>query len=296
MKNAAQDPALFPQIPSYADGGELLLQVDAELLKEIIAEVAFAAADKDASKPALTGVHLEIGDGKATFAAADSFCLAVSTILIPDDQLRQTLLLPAKTMEELARILPIEGSVQILLTEDHHQAVFHSDHMDVAIRLLNETFPNIHNGVIPQEWVTRAVIQTQELAELVRLMAPFARQGKNSIRLKLSGEDPENLDPEREPNTVTLSVEAQDVGENHNVMVAQVEGPDQEIDLHVKYLADVLTVMNTPQIALSVTNKQHPAVIKPIGGDDYTFVLMPVNFGHAQAPSRRMEPASAASA
>ncbi len=291
MKNGAEDPAEFPSIPSYADGGALVLQLDTELLKQVIAEVAFAAADKAALLPGLTGMNIEIGNGKAVFAAADSFRLAVRTILIPDDHLRQTLLLPARTMEELAKILPYEGTVQVLLTADHHQVLFHTSTVDLSSRLLSAAFPNLNNGALPGEWSTRAILPTQELASLVRLMMPFAREGRNFIRLKLYGETSESLCLDREPNTLQLEVVAQDIGENQNVITAQVAGPDQEIDLHVKYLSDVLSVITTAQIALEVTDRLSPVVIRPVGGDDYLYVMMPVNFnqenrGQAAAPSR----------
>lgn len=280
MKNAAEDPAEFPAIPSYADGGDLLLHLDTELLKQIIAEVAFASADKAALLPGLIGMNIAIGDGKAVFAAADSFRLAMRTILIPDAHLRQTLLLPARTMEELAKILPFEGTVDMLLTEDQHQVVFHTGTVDLSTRLLSAPFPSLTNGALPSEWSTRATLPTQELAALVRLMMPFAREGKNFIRLKLYGETGESLRLDREPNTVQLEVVAQDIGENHNVINAQIEGPDQEIDLHVKYLSDVLSVITTTQITLEVSHRQRPVVIRPVGGDDYLYVMMPVNFDH----------------
>ena len=225
-------------------------------------------------------MNIEIGEGKAVFAAADSFRLALRTILIPDTHLRQTLLLPARTMEELAKILPYEGTVDMLLTEDQHQVVFHTSTVDLSTRLLSATFPSLTNGALPSEWSTRATLPTQELVALVRLMMPFAREGKNFIRLKLYGETGESLRLDREPNTVQLEVVAQDIGENHNTISAQIEGPDQEIDLHVKYLSDVLSVITTTQITLEVTHRQRPVVIRPVGGDDYLYVMMPVNFDH----------------
>lgn len=285
MKNATEDPEEFPLIPSYVNGGEILLHLDAELLKQIIAEVAFAAADNEGARPGLTGVNIEIANGQAMFAAADSFRLAVRSIPIPDDQLRQTLLLPAKAMDEVARILPYEGTVHVLLTTDQKHVVFHTDAVDVSTRLLNVTFPSI-TGALPQEWRTQAIIQRQELVSLVRLMAPFARQAKNYIRLKLYGTESENFGFGRESNTVKMEVVAQDVGDNQNVINAQVKGPDQEIDLHVKYLSDVLPVISTPQVALNVTSTQRPAVIRPVEGGNYTYVLMPVNFSQGQVPSR----------
>lgn len=293
LKNGGLDPDEFPLIASFAEEGDVLLQCDAELLKEVVKEVAFAAADKDASMPGLTGVHLDIAHGYATFAAADSYRLAVRPLRIPEEQRHLSLLLPARTMDVLAKLLPDQGTVQMQLTEDQHQVVFHTHQMDISMRLLNLDFPNINNGVLPRSWTTRAMLPTRELASLVRLMAPFARQGRQFIRVKLVGADAEQTSAETEPHTVTLEVVAQDVGENQNNLSAQVEGVSQEIDLHAKYLSDVLAVITTPELALEVTSKQHPAVIRPVGGDDYTYVMMPVNFSQTPVLDRETAPVSA---
>ncbi len=277
MKNALEDVREFPHIPSFTEGGELILQLDAELLKEIIAQVAFAAADKDDySRSALLGMHIEMSGGEAVFAAADSFRLAIRTIPIPDDQLRCRMLLSARTMEELAKILPYDGTVQVLLTPDRNQALFHTDTMDLSARLLDAVFPNFR-GVIPEAWTTRAILRTQELASTVRLMLPFAREGKNTIRFKITGTSNEYVGFDREPNTVKLEAVAQDVGNNENIVAAKVEGPDQEIHFNLKYLSDVLSVIGTPEVAFEVTARERPAVIKPVGQTNYVYVLMPMS-------------------
>ena len=73
----------FPLIPS-ADGGETPINLDASLLKEMINEVAFAAAD-DESRPVFTGVLVQVSNEKITFAAADAFRLAVRVASLPGD-------------------------------------------------------------------------------------------------------------------------------------------------------------------------------------------------------------------
>ncbi len=60
------DASEFPLIPS-AEGGEPPVILDASLLKEIIAEVAFAASE-DESRPVFTGVLVQVVNEKLTFA------------------------------------------------------------------------------------------------------------------------------------------------------------------------------------------------------------------------------------
>ena len=90
------DASEFPLIPN-AEDGEPPVVLDATLLKEMIAEVAFAAADDD-SRPVLTGVLVQVGGEKITFAAADAFRLAVRVAPCP-----VTIILAATSSFQLVR-------------------------------------------------------------------------------------------------------------------------------------------------------------------------------------------------
>ena len=50
-----------------------------------------------------------------------------------------------------------------------------------------------------------------------------------------------------------------------------------EIIFNVKYLTDVLGVIETPSVALELNTPQQPGVIKPVGESDYAYVIMPMH-------------------
>jgi DNA polymerase-3 subunit beta len=60
---------------------------------------------------------------------------------------------------------------------------------------------------------------------------------------------------------------------------ASVDGEPIEIAFNVKYMTDVLNVIDTPQIALETTNPMEPGVIKPVGDNDFVHIIMPMHFG-----------------
>lgn len=265
------DPSEFPLIPS-TEGGELPIILDAAQLKEMISQVAFAAADDD-SRPVFTGVHIEVNNEKLTFAAADAFRLAVRTAPLPGhEQAHDNILIPARTLTELARILPAEGAVQMIVTPNRSQVLFHTDQIDLVSRLIEGTFPNFRN-IIPKESTTRAVIETKEFAAAVKSVTPFARDSSNITRIKIASSESEGL----EPGTLTIEATAEDVGSNVSTINAAVDGPEQQIIFNVKYLADVLAVLDTPEVALEVTSAGRPGVIKPVSSADYTYVIMPMS-------------------
>jgi DNA polymerase-3 subunit beta len=265
------DPSEFPLIPT-AEGGEEPIIMECSLLKEVIAQVVIAAAQDDV-RPVLTGVQVECGAEEIAFAAADAFRLALRAALLPGHLTHHDgILIPAKTLSELARILPSEGTVQMIVTPNRSQVLFDADGISMVSRLIEGTFPNI-KGAIPKEHTTRAVVETKEFAAAVKTVTPFARDSSNITRVKIgSGEWGDN-----QTGWLTLESTAEDIGSNVTTIAANVDGPDQEIIFNVKYLTDVLAVIDTPEVALEVTSAGRPGVVKPVGADEYTYVIMPMS-------------------
>jgi len=264
------DPSEYPQIPT-AEGGETPIIIEASLLKAMIDEVAFTAAEDD-SRPVFTGVYVQVANEKITFAAADSFRLAVRTApLAGHDETHEPVLIPAKTLTELARILPAEGAVQIIVTPNRSQVLFHTDNVDLVSRLIEGTFPNFW-GIIPKEHTTRAVVETKVFAAAVKSVMPFARDSSNIARIKISGGGSDGL----EPGSLTIEATAEDIGATVNTINSAVDGPEQQVIFNVKYLSDVLSVLDTPEVALEVTSPARPGVVKPVGSTDYTYIIMPM--------------------
>lgn len=246
--------------------------LDATTLKEIIAEVAFAAADDD-SRPVFTGVHVEVANEQITFAAADAFRLAVRSTPLPGDRgNHDNILIPARTLTELARILPSEGSVQMIVTPNRSQVLFHTPQLDLVSRLIEGTFPNFRQ-IIPKEHSTRAVVETKLFAEAAKRAELFARDSSNITRVKINPGGNDGL----EPGAVTVEATAEDLGDNTSVLSAAVDGPEMQIIFNVKYLSDVLAVVGSSEVALEANAPTKPGVIRPVGEYDYTYVIMPMH-------------------
>ncbi len=238
----------------------------------MINEVAFAAA-VDESRPVFTGVLVQVGNEKITFAAADAFRLAVRVAPLPGDtETRSDILIPAKTLTELGRILPAEGPVQMIVTPNRAQVLFHTEQIDLVSRLIEGTFPNFRQ-IIPNEYTTRAVIETKEFAADVKRAALFARDSSNITRVRVAPGENDGL----EPGSVTIEATAEDLGDNVSTLPAAVDGPEQQIIFNVKYLADVLAVIGSQEVALEVNAATKPGVIRPVGSTDYTYVIMPMH-------------------
>jgi DNA polymerase-3 subunit beta len=260
----------FPRISHATDGCRDLLTVDCELLREIIDQVAFAAGT-DPSRPVLEGIRVAFASGRASFGAADAFRLAVRSIALPDPQVSAEVIIPAQTMRQVARLLPASGAVRIALSPSGHQALFHTQDMDLSTRLVEGTFPDFR-PLLSIQAATRVVLPTHVLAAAVQLMVPFARENQHQLRLQTLQERP------GEAAALVLEAEAPDLGANEMRLTESVTvtDPDLRIQVNEGWLAETLAAVSTPQVALEFTDAARPIVVRPVSPLDGVYVIMPL--------------------
>ena len=257
----------FPPIPAVEGG--LAAKIEPDVLREAISRVSFAAATED-SRPVLTGVKTEINGNDFKFAAADGFRLAVYSGKLsepPSDDIE--FLIPARVLNEIGRLLGAQQkAVEFTVTPSSNQALFRVEDVEIVSSLIAGNFPN-YNQLIPQSHTTRVVLNSDDFLRATRTAAIFARDGSGIIRLQMaSGE-------EGDPGRLTISSRAEEVGDNEGQLGASVEGEDAKIAFNAQYLTDVLDVLSG-EVAMEVSSPSSPGVLKPVEGDDYVHVVMPM--------------------
>lgn len=268
------DAAEFPAIPS-ADAAEAAVELPAAELREMINHTAFAAATDDA-RPVFTGVLARALDGVLTFAAADSFRLAVRKADISGAASLADVLIPAKTLTELGRILPAdtETAVRMIVTPNRNQVVFQAGDINLVSNLIAGQFPNFE-AILPKSSATRASLPTAEFRQAAKTASLFARDSANIVRLKVEAGEGGGV----MPGSVTLLATAEEIGDTTTTLNAAVDGNGLEIIFNVKYLTDVLGVIDSGDVALELNTPQQPGVVKPVGAlsDKYVYVIMPMH-------------------
>jgi DNA polymerase III subunit beta len=260
----------FPTIPTISDR-EPAVRIPPEHLREAIDQVAFAAATDD-SRPVLAGVLVRLRDQRAILAAADGFRLATRNVQLSEPLAQAAeFIVPARALIELSRILgEAEGQVSITVTPGGGQALFHTENTELVSRLIDGKFPDFER-IIPQQYQTRTILDTAELAKAVKLASYFATASQNVVKLVLeSGEF-------TGPGKLVISANAAEVGDNTGEIDAMVSGENGQIALNVKYLADALSAIKTAQVALETQSTQSPGVFKPVGQDGYVHIIMPMS-------------------
>jgi DNA polymerase-3 subunit beta len=261
----AQD---FPPIPQVADG--LATKIEIKALKGGIEQVTFAAATEE-SRPVLTGVQLEFDGDKLAMAAADGFRLAVhNTSLLSPVKNKTAIIVPARALNELHRFLTDqEEPVEITVNQQKSQILFKLKNIEMVSQLIQGSFPN-YSQLIPQSYVTRAVVDVAEFLRAIRMASIFARDGSGIVRLMASP------GVELTPGKMNISARAEEVGDNVGEIDALIDGEAAKIAFNAKYLSDVLSVLEEKQVALETTTSSSPGVLRPVGSDNYIHVVMPM--------------------
>ncbi|GAC1469912.1 MAG: DNA polymerase III subunit beta [Chloroflexota bacterium] len=258
----------FPVIPDVQ--GEPAAAIDPALLKEMIEQVAFAAAGDD-TRPVLTGVLATFSGDELTLAATNGFRLAVRNGKLSEAATGDfSVIVPARTLVELAKIVPdSEEPVEMTVTPNRNQVVFRARDLHVVSSLLEGQFPN-YRQIIPSKFATKVVVSTAELLKATKIASFFARDNTNPIGLEVQPGGEAGM------GSIVVSGQAAELGEDRGEIDAVVNGGNAKIQFNARYVSDALNAMQSPQVGIEISGPNSAAVFRPIDGGDYLHIIMPM--------------------
>lgn len=276
--DAFEFPAL-PTLNSLADSDDAATGVQVALsptqLRKAIDQTTFAAST-DENRPTLTGVEVTLSPDCVQMAATDGYRLSVRTMTIEGGPEKTVVIVLAKSLGEVARISSDADDgepVQCLITPKRNQIMFAMagdkkaaliQRVEMVSELIDARFPD-YMATVPKSYNTRTVVDTASLLKAVRVALLFARDNANIVRLHIGGDQ------------LRLTGTSAEIGDNVGEIAATVEGAPMEIAFNGKYMADVLSQVEQPQIALETTQPTRPGAWKPVGSDNYLHVTMPMH-------------------
>src|SRR5579859_3883839 len=264
------DASEFPAVPeASADSG---MAVPADKFRQMIDQVVFAAAKED-NRPILTGILAKFEDTTFTMAAADGYRLAVRTAEMDAAVAKPlTLIIPARTLGELSRIISEnDTNVYVSIPPGRSQVMFHLEAVDMVSQLIDGKFPD-YEQIIPRTHSTVTQVYSLELLRACKYVDTFAREAANTIRVKIVPGDTNAV-----PGQMVVAAQSQEKGDNQWPLDASVDGPGLEVSFNVRYLLDVLNVIGEEQVVLETNGASSPGVLKPLGRQDFVYVVMPMS-------------------
>jgi DNA polymerase-3 subunit beta len=265
------DAQEFPLVPE--PDVENQIRLEADVLKQMISQVSFAAAADDA-RPTLTGVSTNFEGSQVLMAATDGFRLSLRSAHIPGYVEKPfSVIIPARALADVGRVISDDlEAVYISLPEGRNQIIFNMDNIVLVSQLIDGTFPD-YSPIVPKRYSTRTIVNTAEFRKACKTADIFARESSHTARIRVDPGD------EMAPAFAKVMATSSETGDNEAQIEASVDGDPIEIAFNVKYMTEVLNVVETPQVALETTSAMEPGVVKPVGDIDFVHIIMPMQFG-----------------
>jgi DNA polymerase III subunit beta len=271
IKGIASDE--FPLVPQADTNSDIV--IPGAIFKDMIAEVTFSAARED-NRPVLTGIYTHFEGNTLTMASADGYRLTVRKAVLELDMTEPlTVIIPARTLQEVAKIAHDDDQVFVSAPDGRNQIMFHMGDIDVISNLIEGTFPD-YERIIPRNQGTTTIVYRDEFLRACKRSEVFAKDSSNTARL--------SIHPAKDggPGTVNVSSQSSEMGDNSSMIDASIEGDDMEIAFNIRYLIDVLNVLHDDQIVLETNTAADPGVVKALGRDEqqeFLYVIMPMQVG-----------------
>ena len=250
----------FPSVEDSPGGNDFTIKQGD--LKRLIDRTSFAMAQQDV-RYYLNGMLWEVESGVLRVVATDGHRLALCS-LNADIQSNETLqvILPRKGVIEMARLLINDNEdVRVVIGTNHIRAT--TTDFTFTSKLVDGKFPD-YDRVLPKS-TTKAVFGSrEELKQAFSRTAILSNEKYRGVRLLLSDDTVQIVanNPEQEEAEETVSVE--------------YKGESLEIGFNVSYLLDVMSVLSSEKVKISLSDSNSSALLEESEEGDSMYVVMPM--------------------
>jgi DNA polymerase-3 subunit beta len=249
----------FPPFPEADSDRQVSLPLEAFVTTAL--KVA-GSASRDETRPVLTGILVSASERELRMVATDSYRLSVK-----ETELEEPLSspfevnVPARALQELARIAASTGHEQLTVSVLQNQVVFSIDGVVLASRLIEGQFPN-YRQLLPESFDHELRLAGAELTEVVRRISLLAQ--KNApLRMAFR------------PGELTVSAQTPDVGEASESLPVAFQGEPLEIGFNPDFLRDGLEAVEG-DVMLKLISPLRPGLIQSADGSGFQYLIMPI--------------------
>lgn len=247
----------FPKVATCDD--DSFITVDAGTLREMIDRVLFSVCN-DETRFHLNGALFESSGPTASMISTDGHRLSKVDRALGGPMLSPGVIIPRKGLIEIKHVLDGADACDLAFARNHAHVQVGGTRL--AVKLIDAQFPPVEQ-VIPKEFSSVATVDRVVLLDALKragLMSSDAR----GVTLTF-GQD-----------RIGLVSTNPDVGDVREDIDAEHDGKELTIGLNPKYLIELLGQIRADQVTIGLGEPLTPIVVRPITGDDYLGVVMPM--------------------
>jgi DNA polymerase III subunit beta len=252
----------FPPMPKFKEDKKVVLPQ--ETLKNMMKKTSFAIST-DESRYVLNGIFMSLRDHKMTMVATDGRRLAlVDEELDVAEKSQGEFILPAKTVNELNRLLQDKGEVEIRYAENQASFALKDEKGSAVLivtKLIEGNYPN-YRQVIPSETKERVALAREEFLHALRRAEIMTSEKSNSVKLSFT------------KNKLEITANSPEVGEAKETLAINYKGAEMAIAFNPKYMIDPLNALTNDEVFVELIDELSPGVLKING--PFLYVVMPM--------------------
>jgi len=248
-------PGDFPQGWAVPEGKRIMLK--GEYFIDVVKKTS-KSASRDESRVNLTGIHIESGKDSITVAATDSYRLSVVTVPCSHADEGIEVLVPTRGLEEVAKIVDEEENVEVVATEK--QIFILQNNWIFASKLIEGQFP-AYKQLFPEKCDIEVTVKRDEIVNAVDRIASIFKI--SAVTLEIAADE------------MKISGVSSDYGEAEERISVKSTG-NIKMTFNQQYLLDGLRSINSELIRMELQEGLNPAVIRPLDGEEFSYLLMPI--------------------
>jgi DNA polymerase-3 subunit beta len=249
----------FPNIQDMQ--GDLEVIIPQASVRKLIDRTGFAMANQDV-RFYLNGMLFEVADGQLRVVATDGHRLATA---IEDAQVSGDLtqvIVPRKGVLELNRLLAdSEETVTLTIGSNHIRAQV-ADYIFTS-KLVDGKFPDYHR-VIPRNNSKVILADRFELRQVFLRASILSNEKYRGVRLDLKN------------GMLKVFANNPEQEEAEESVLVQYQGDTLEVGFNVGYLLDVLGVLDSQEVKISLNDANSSALLEEGQGHACQYVVMPM--------------------
>jgi len=250
----------FPRLAKPA-GEAARFALSQRALRRLLGLVQYAMAQQDI-RYYLNGLLMVVEDRQLKLVATDGHRLAYASLKLNAELPRQEVIVPRKTVLELAKLLA-DSDEEVTIELSTTQAAFSFGTVEVVSKLVDGKFPD-YTRVIPTQHKNRLQTEREPLRQALQRAAILSNEKFRGVRWVLT---------EGSLKLVSSNAEQEEAQEELDV---KYSGDALDIGFNVNYLLDVLNNVPGSAVECAFGDSSSSALISYASEQDFKYVVMPM--------------------
>ena len=248
----------FPQLSQVLNGKSF--EIKESLVKNMIKQTVYAVSQKE-DKPVLTGLLFDISENNINVVGCDGFRVAIRKEEIENSE-NIKFIFPGKNAKELLGILGESDELVKISVNDNNVKIV-TDRFVFVSRIIDGEYLN-YQSVANHKNTLEFIVERRKILNSIDRAATIVNEASKSHVL---------LDIDE----TSVSIDCESVmGKVKDKFSVDMQGEPMQIAFNPKYLIEAFKNIEDDVIKISFSTPVTPAVIRPVEGDSFVYIILPV--------------------